>query len=431
MTHIYKNILLGALITIAPPLLGFGCFGLIKVQPDQEKHVLLLGDIHNYDEVIALLTRMAPAEGFSKSISLEDIWVMIRNSKISQPFPLLIELTERFFKEKNGNVAPLILRTIAESRKALEERTSKHFLIPIDPRNEISDMVTCAYEWVRDRVRAYTTLEEIEHYHGIHDTNRLFEENPPAPTTPFTDSIKRFRFSTERYNTPVSGFFMYLDRCLAHMKQIEARHEKKDSVRDLIHQQIETFTHAQELIKELMAGIAPTTPFPEAFKSLFYTCNTAALRIKQFEQCEKLFLHDTDYLYANVCFLDKSLDELERSPNIALIIGLSHAKPLLEMFKKLNAEVVVYDSIPHDERALYETCSKSHDYDSKLALAISTFIAAQEKAQERSVPQHQCLNCFKVGTLLACSRCKAAFYCCTACQKKDWPEHKKVCKACK
>ena len=38
-----------------------------------------------------------------------------------------------------------------------------------------------------------------------------------------------------------------------------------------------------------------------------------------------------------------------------------------------------------------------------------------------------CWSCKKSGAVLICSRCRQANYCCAACQKKDWPAHKRVC----
>mmetsp|Transcript_24202 Transcript_24202/g.78243 ORF Transcript_24202/g.78243 Transcript_24202/m.78243 type:complete len:231 (-) Transcript_24202:96-788(-) len=34
----------------------------------------------------------------------------------------------------------------------------------------------------------------------------------------------------------------------------------------------------------------------------------------------------------------------------------------------------------------------------------------------------------KAGKLLACGRCREVEYCSLACQKKDWPQHKRVCR---
>ena len=42
--------------------------------------------------------------------------------------------------------------------------------------------------------------------------------------------------------------------------------------------------------------------------------------------------------------------------------------------------------------------------------------------------KHTCASCMKVGdNLKVCTRCKGPRYCGVACQKADWPEHKRVC----
>jgi hypothetical protein len=46
------------------------------------------------------------------------------------------------------------------------------------------------------------------------------------------------------------------------------------------------------------------------------------------------------------------------------------------------------------------------------------------------VPHRACAACGKEALqMLKCSRCKAAFYCDAACQKRHWQEHKAACGA--
>ncbi len=42
--------------------------------------------------------------------------------------------------------------------------------------------------------------------------------------------------------------------------------------------------------------------------------------------------------------------------------------------------------------------------------------------------KHTCASCKTAGDdLKVCTRCKGPRYCSVACQRKDWPEHKRVC----
>lgn len=50
-----------------------------------------------------------------------------------------------------------------------------------------------------------------------------------------------------------------------------------------------------------------------------------------------------------------------------------------------------------------------------------------EKGLEIYFSKKYCLCCGKRGKMLACSRCKLAWYCSAACQKVHWPEHKTYC----
>jgi hypothetical protein len=49
---------------------------------------------------------------------------------------------------------------------------------------------------------------------------------------------------------------------------------------------------------------------------------------------------------------------------------------------------------------------------------------------KRELPLRTCAACGKQALqMLQCSRCKAAFYCTAACQKRHWREHRAACGA--
>ena len=54
------------------------------------------------------------------------------------------------------------------------------------------------------------------------------------------------------------------------------------------------------------------------------------------------------------------------------------------------------------------------------------------QVEPRSIPilnSDRCNTCAATSKLLKCERCKCAAYCNKTCQKKDWPDHKRVCAA--
>ena len=50
------------------------------------------------------------------------------------------------------------------------------------------------------------------------------------------------------------------------------------------------------------------------------------------------------------------------------------------------------------------------------------------RARDRAVPQ-PCAVCAATAKRSACSHCESVWYCDSACQRKDWPTHRKICKA--
>ena len=56
---------------------------------------------------------------------------------------------------------------------------------------------------------------------------------------------------------------------------------------------------------------------------------------------------------------------------------------------------------------------------------------AKGKKKDGEAPTFICFTCGKAAPkLLTCSQCHRAHYCDRECQRKDWPRHKKACRAC-
>ena len=57
-------------------------------------------------------------------------------------------------------------------------------------------------------------------------------------------------------------------------------------------------------------------------------------------------------------------------------------------------------------------------------------VASDEKNDDKA-DTHTCSDatCAKPGATASCRQCHRAWYCTTACQKRDWPRHKRACRA--
>ncbi|MCH9624968.1 MAG: hypothetical protein S4CHLAM123_01300 [Chlamydiales bacterium] len=56
------------------------------------------------------------------------------------------------------------------------------------------------------------------------------------------------------------------------------------------------------------------------------------------------------------------------------------------------------------------------------------FISSKENASAEILNTTWCEKCGKTDQkLLRCVQCKSVWYCGLDCQKRDWPEHKRVC----
>ena len=136
------------------------------------------------------------------------------------------------------------------------------------------------------------------------------------------------------------------------------------------------------------------------------------------EKLENCFCIYTDWVYANLYFLDTILDLLKQQrSHIVIIVGHSHAVALSQMLTPIGWISVTSKDI------FDRVYQQRLEIDSNM---IESFVAELLSTTE-SFLTTRCHVCSK-ETTKSCSKCRNAFYCTVACQNQAWPHHKKVCK---
>lgn len=429
MQSLSYGLLFTAALSFIYPIIGMGAFALVTMPGD--KQVLVLGDHHNYAELKARF--IATGVQFKgHDVSEDTIISLLKKVPPKQRLTLIGELSDNYFAKgpKDQSTEPFFEKIMAECRALLEQGNSPLLFIPCDPRSIVSDMVSACYNWMGDTILEYTSGEEIEAYNGKLEGVTAYHAQPASRKKSFTERLRTYAFKKNLYNQSVGDFFAYLDQCLTHIKSIEAKYRQaeKQAVVAVIHDQTKRFIQAQAEIAILLKDIPLDTFFPNAFKSLFIGDESVNFRMNLIKKCTELFLNDTDYLYADVCFLEKAVDTLEHHNRVAFAMGAKHLTRLVSMLEQLGGNVPLSDDILAAELPLNNQYQLSPQHDTKLLLAISQFLqtGSDEPAEDAAI--HQCFHCFKQGASNVCRQCKKARYCSAVCQTFDWQRHKRCCK---
>lgn len=164
---------------------------------------------------------------------------------------------------------------------------------------------------------------------------------------------------------------------------------------------------------------------------------------QKFRKLSKLFCYKTNYIFADLGFINEILKNLQAGFNkIILVVGLAHTTNISTMLEKLgyttNSEFSIVKNI---EKKVTIQCNNLMTLPNKLLPTLCRMFNVDEQSlsQQQTIEAikksesiaRYCNKCQDLETqqkkLLTCSRCKKVFYCNVACQKAHWPTHKPEC----
>lgn len=119
---------------------------------------------------------------------------------------------------------------------------------------------------------------------------------------------------------------------------------------------------------------------------------------------------------ADIGFIINLLESLEKQDNVIIFSGNNHSIVVYNFLNILGYETIIAKGRQKEEEPI--TGEKFTELELK-----SFFAKALEVFSQKS-----CAICNSQKNLMVCSVCKNACYCSTDCQKKDWKNHKSVCK---
>ncbi len=148
-----------------------------------------------------------------------------------------------------------------------------------------------------------------------------------------------------------------------------------------------------------------------------------------YDHVYEVFLERTDYLYADVCFYEKLLEQLMTEARcVGAFVGISHAKALARYLHASGCTLVS----EQDSIVLLKPLATAMNRRIACQLLDNSVLENFLAPIRATSPQHALTNCWycekQPKEPKLCSRCRQALYCNQACQTTHWKEHKETCK---
>ena len=374
----------------------------------EKKHILLIGDWHDVEDSNFIDTF------FSR------IGYMGR-ATLTQPIPLLLEL-EQSSQQKDLSKMPKTfgwLYKLHEAQKNLEHRQFDFEFC--DPRDRVSREIHSVMTFLSKQLvtelstylEAHYGIDSVVSQDSLESNERSWKSNFPA--------IKRALIGRP---VTLGEYLLYLDTMEDYIKEL-AKKRDSEKLKSVIIKKLEEFRAAKKYCCEVFKKHQKSDSFSYALSCLFDGCKNVKDRLNLCDKLSSVLCDSTDYVYAELYFLNSLYERLIDNPVVCLYAGFIHVKKITELLtEELGCTLLDINDATYYWYPLYFAYNPSA-YNSVLPLTvIDDFL---RPITDTSV---SCLVCkSKKSKLLACAKCKKAFYCDRSCQIKHWPFHKVVCDA--
>ncbi len=460
------NLLLKTFLINIVTLLSYSTYSFVSfylLKNDKGEVILILGDYH-YEESLA-----------QKNKEHIDLFIKKALESSNATIPCVVELDKNFEPAFRGETLPAGLE-MADTIAHLASYASKGIaheklqFVPYDSRNFDSILLVAAMRWLSQllpHAQAQKSLFSREHWNSKVKPN--------------------FLHTPEAQNYTVKDYFTQLDQNAFYIKSLAEKYSTHSFYASVFKELYDKFLQAIEQAKNYFTRSSADRSMILAVLDSFDDYLEPSKFLQKYEEFNNTLLMSLDYLYFDICCLDKVLSLCPQTSNkLVVMAGIAHAAALCNQLKKVGYKSILQEvheahiegtagffsaDLAYLELALMLFFSQGHIPNTILPkLEESTRFAAEAfkervtrgiekyaqlgllqkpvkqatsetlpsdfkalKVEEQpsvSVPDSRCHNngCQKKATS-TCTRCKKARYCSKECQLTDWSkQHKLVCK---
>ena len=382
-----------------------------------QKPIIMFGDRHNIDLPI-------------HNDLFELFLLRMKQKGLSQPVPFLLEADENL---TDNTIASTTVNKLLEFSKS-DWSTDNLDLILYEPREHQSDYLADIYLYLHDVIQPRATVKDIQKH---------YQRDAPWPCDAQTansweitkqeiiQGMEKEAFKSNPSIT-VGVYHTYLQSNLKKIKTLLKKYKKNNNPHMVtqLTKSIETYEEAQQKIGELLSNAPETEDLTYVIMNDFTTNKTIVECMQWYDEYNKNFLEDTDYLFAECFFLDKIITILNTKPCLCLLVGQGHSIKLTQQLQKIGYTHTKEANDVSFSCALWQEFGSLTNLKGMIKKFKDTIILSTQLILKSLLKPNICHNCFKAfDDILQCNRCKTAHYCSANCQKAQWKTHKKICKA--